>query len=48
MKNETIRFYKEELLIIKHERANRLQSTLLILNDFINLLLEKATKIQIL
>lgn len=46
MKNETIRVYKEELLIIKHERGNRLQSTLtlLTLNDFINLLLEKTKK----
>lgn len=49
MRNETIRVYKEELLIIKHERANRLQSTLtlLTLNDFINLLIEKTPKIQI-
>lgn len=43
MRNETIRVYKEELSIIKHERANRLQNTqtLLTLNDFINLLIEK-------
>lgn len=49
MKIETIKVYKEELLIIKHERGNILQCTLtlLTLNDFINLILERTPKMKI-